>query len=123
MYKIWMCCGSGLNSEGELLTLWMILLFSNHLKLDGIQIYGDAKVIIDWTLNVNNINILHLSAWFKNTRLLISNLKDISFSHVFRQFNKLSDSLSKRANLYENEDFIFIEKWVYGGACSCGHDA
>ena len=112
-----MSCSSGSNSKGELLALWIIFFFSNHLKLDGIQIYGDAKVIIDWALNVNNINILHLSAWLKNTRLLISNLKDISFSHVFREHNQLTDSLSKR-NLNVEEGYIFSEKWVDGALSS-----
>ena len=86
---------------------------SNHLKLDGIQIYGDAKVIIDWALNVNNINILHLSAWLKNTRLLIGNFKDISFSHVFKEHNQLADFLSKRA-LHVEEGYVFNGKWVNG---------
>ena len=67
MYKIWMCCVSSSNTKSKLLYLWIILYFSKHLQLDGIQIYGDAKVIIDWASNVCNINILHLSAWMKLT--------------------------------------------------------
>lgn len=112
MYKIWMSCSSDSNSEGEIFALWMLLFFT-HLQLDGIRIFEDAKVIIAWALNANNINILYLSAWMKNTRLLIRNFKDISFSHVFRELNQLADSLPKRA-LYVEEGYIFSEKWVDG---------
>ena len=86
----------------------MILLLSNHLKSDGIQIYGDSKVLIDWDSNDNNVNILPLLTWMKNTMLLISNFKDIYFSHVYRKQNQLADPLSKKV-LQVEEGFIFSD--------------
>ena len=93
---------------GELLTLWMILLFSNHLKLYGIDIYCDSKVLIDWDSNDNNVNIIPILTWMKNIILLISKFKDIYFSHVYRKKNQLADSLSKKV-LQVEEGFIFSE--------------
>ena len=117
MYKIWMCCGLGSNSKGELLTLWVILLLSNHLKSDGIQIYGDSKVLIDWDSNDNNVNILPILTWMKNIILLISKFKDIYFSHVYRKQNQLADPLSKKV-LQVEEGFIFSGFWENGSLIS-----
>ena len=103
-----MCCGLGSNSKGELLTLWMILLFSNHLKLYGIHIYCDSKVLIDWDSNDNNVNILPILTWMKNIILLISKFKDIYFSHVYRKQNQLADPLSKKV-LQVEEGFMFSD--------------
>ena len=78
-----MRCGSGTNTKGELLSLWLLLHFSLGLGLDDILVYGDSKVITDWVAEAHDINILHLSAWLKQTRLLIRSFNCIPFAHIY----------------------------------------
>lgn len=92
-----MCCGSSSNTKVQLLALWMILYFSSHLQLDGLRIFGDAKVIVDWATNECMIDIIHLSSQMNSTCLMLCSFKDISCSHVYRKFNMLVDSLSIKA--------------------------
>ena len=58
-YKLWMNCSLGSNTKGELLSLWIILRFSSSLGLDGIHIYGDSKIIVDWAVGLHKIRVLH----------------------------------------------------------------
>ena len=119
IYKLWMRCGSGSNTKGELLSLWLLLHFSICISLEGINVYGDSKAIIYWASDVHNINILHLSAWLKQTRWMIGRFKNISFSHVYRKHNQLIDSLSKKT-LLAMEGYYFFELWVNGSLSSKG---
>ena len=92
-----MRCGSGTNTKGELLSLWLLFHFSLSLGFDNISIYGESKVIIDWAVEVHDINILHLLAWLKQTRLMIHRFKSISFAHIFRENNHMAGNISKKA--------------------------
>ena len=71
-YKLWMCCGSCSNNMGELLALWVFMYFISSIGMDGIHVYGDSKVIIEWAKNVCGVHNLHLSMWLKRTRSLIN---------------------------------------------------
>ena len=45
--KLWMCSGSGSNTMGEILSLWLLLHFISSIGLDGVHVFGDSKVIVD----------------------------------------------------------------------------
>ena len=84
-YKLWMNCNPGSNTKGELLSLWVLLQFTRSLGLDGIHIYGDSSIIIDWAKGIQRINLLYLDPWLKRIRNLICGFNNISFSHIFRE--------------------------------------
>ena len=53
----------------------------------------------------------------EHTRRLIDGIKDISFSHIYRNQNHLADSLSKK-DMFVEEAFIFYELWDDGSFIS-----
>ena len=71
-YKLWMCFGSSSNTMGELLALWLLIHFISSTGVDGIHVYSESKVIIEWAKNVCRVHNLHLLAWLKRTRSLIN---------------------------------------------------
>ena len=97
----------------ELLSLWLLLHLSSSIGVDEIRVFGDSKVIIDWENNACEINILHLSAWLKRTRSLISKFCVISFEHIYRSYNQFADQLSKIGHA-AHVGFFFYERWVDG---------
>lgn len=46
--NLWMNCGMGTNTRGELMALWLVLYYAklHHLALQHIA--GDSKLIINW---------------------------------------------------------------------------
>ena len=71
-YKLWMCFGSSSNTMGELLTLWLLIHFISSIGVDGIHVYSESKVIIEWAKNVCGVHNLHLSTCLKRIRSLIN---------------------------------------------------
>ena len=107
-----MRCGSGSNTKGEILSLWLI-------GLDNINVFGDSKVIMEWATEARSINVLHLLAWLKKTLLSICSFKSISFSHIYREQNHLADNISNKA-LLAVEGSFFFELWHCGSLSSKG---
>ena len=95
-YKIWMNCGFGTNTIGELLSLWILLRFCSFLGLDGLHVFGDLELIINWARPLSLIQILPLTPWLGRVRRLINSF--------------LADGPSKVA-LVAAPGFIFYELW------------
>ena len=60
---------------------------------------GDSKVIIDW---LNQKTILHateIEGWLRRSRSITTTFQDITFSHIFQEYNTEADLLSKRGLL------------------------
>jgi len=60
---------------------------------------GDSKVIIEWLSHKGNLHAIDIKGWKHRTKLLTTNFQEISFRHIFRDFNKEGDQLSKQALL------------------------
>ena len=118
-YKLWMWCGSGSNTMGELLSSWLFLHFISSIGLDGVSVFGDSKVIIDWAKNDYGIHNLHISTWLKRTQSLINLFWYISFSHIFMSFNHMANLLSKKGHQVK-VGFFFFEQWEDGSLVSEG---
>lgn len=53
-------CGKGTNTHGALLALWVLLWDAKRFHVDGIQITGDSKAIIEWITNKSRLQVLSL---------------------------------------------------------------
>ena len=104
---------------GEILSLWLFLHFISSIGMDGICVFGDWKVIIDWTKNDCGIHNLHILAWLKRNRLLVNLFRYISFSHIFMSFNHMANFLSKKGHQVE-VGFFFFERCKDGSVVSEG---
>lgn len=62
-YKLFWFGGSGTNTRAEVIALWGLMWFSNHLCVDRVLIYGDSKVLVDHLNQVASINQTLLSSW------------------------------------------------------------
>ena len=52
-------------------------------------------MIINWVSGESSLNMVNLEAWCYNTKMLLSSFTHVEFSHVYREYNKRADSLSK----------------------------
>jgi ribonuclease HI len=114
-FRIKMNCGSGSNTKAELLALWCILYFAHFKKVTRLQLVGDSKVIIDWFTNANNLQVVSLQHWMKKIRDLSRNFTQLKAQHIYREYNKEVDLLSK-ATLTLEEDGLYFAEFKEGHA-------
>jgi ribonuclease HI len=91
--------GVGTNTKAELLGAWVTLILVNQWKIPKIQLMGDSKVIIDWLNQKGNLNVIDIEGWKRITKVLTTIFQEIIFQHIFREYNKEADRLSKQALL------------------------
>jgi hypothetical protein len=96
------------------LGIWATLTLSIDLSLPKLQAMGDSRVIIDWLNDRGKIQACAIEGWKLRTKELIKKNQTISFHHIFRDFNKEADQLSKQA-LHEPEGKISFYLWEPGG--------
>lgn len=88
-------CGPNTNTRAELLALWALLYFAKDIGLPYLHVFGDFFVIINWAKGVSTLDMVNLEAWCYNTKTLIFSFTYVDFSHVYREYNKRADTLSK----------------------------
>jgi hypothetical protein len=81
---------------------------------------GGSKVIIEWLNNRGRLQAIAIEGWKFRTKDLINFFQEINFHHIFREFNKEADQLSKQA-IYEPEGRISYFKWENGAAGPLTH--
>ena len=92
--------------------------------MDGIQIFGDSKIIIDWDVDIHHIHSSYLSPWLRRVKMLIDSFQGLDFSHIFREQNEKVDDLSKKGKYFPSriimltttqngENFEFLEQMDY----------
>jgi ribonuclease HI len=113
VYRWYFNCGEGTNTKAELMGVWATLFLANHLSIHKLQILGDSKVIIDWLNKKSELRACAIEGWKQRIRALRSKFLAISFEHIYREFNKEADLLSKKA-LQEPEGVITFFKWSNG---------
>jgi ribonuclease HI len=113
VYKWLLNCGTGTNNKAELMGVWASLRLAIHLSIQRIQIMGDSRVIIDWLNNKANFHSSSLEGWKDRIKVLINDFQDISFNHVYREYNSEADYLSKMA-LKEPSGKIIYYQWING---------
>jgi hypothetical protein len=73
---------------------------------------GDSKVIIDWINQKGQLHAVNIEGWKLKTKELAT-FQDINFQHIYRDYNKEVDFLSKRA-LKEHEGRLSFFLWENG---------
>jgi ribonuclease HI len=113
VYKWIFNCGRGTNNRVELLGVWATLRLALHLSFLGLQFLGDSKVVIDWLFDRARLQSSTIEGWNDRIKELIKSFIDISFGHVYREYNVEVDQLSKMS-LKEPEDRITYSQWTNG---------
>jgi ribonuclease HI len=74
-----------------------MLTLANYLNIQNIQILGDSKVVIDWLNHKGHLHSTAIEGWKQRTMELSSSFQGICWQHIYRDFNKEVDLLSKKA--------------------------
>jgi hypothetical protein len=73
----------------------------------------DSKVTIDWISDKANLDLIYLSHWKDKISSLKKGFETLNFMHIHGQFNKITDSLSKKA-LKDKPGWLYFEENVNG---------
>jgi ribonuclease HI len=112
-YKWTFNCGPGTNTREKLLGVWETLILASRLYITELQVFGDSRIVIDWLNNKGNLQVISLDCWKERIRDLNKNFSSINFSHIYRDYNKEADLLSKQA-LQMQEGKIAYNHWEGG---------
>jgi ribonuclease HI len=105
--------GGGTNNRAELIGVWTTLLLAKLHNIQAIQIIEDSKLVIEWCKGRGRIHSLALEGWKDHISRIHNDFENLSFIHSYRQFNKTTDELSKRALLdIEHIDQIIFTWWI-----------
>ena len=89
--------GNCTNTKAELVGLWALLHTSQMMGIPTLKIFGDSTVIINWVKGTTTLSPPELHHWCRDTRKLCSCFLELSFYHIYHEYNQLTDCLSKRA--------------------------
>ena len=95
-FQISLGLGTGTNNYAELMTLKLLLCFSNGRNCRQLPVYGDLMVVIKQMNKIQKCRTASLDALFEETTHSLSFFESISFTHVYRERNKEADRLSKK---------------------------
>jgi ribonuclease HI len=93
--------------------VWATLRLALHLSFHRLQVLGDSKVVIDWLSDRARLQSSTIEGWKDRIKELIKSFLDISFGHVYREYNVEVDHLSKMS-LKEPEGRITFSQWTNG---------
>lgn len=88
--------GPGSNNKAEVMALWGGLHIAQDLQVQGISIYGDSMLIINWITSKYQMRSPHLQGWVERTQGLWQRLGCPPINHIYRENNSRADKLSKR---------------------------
>ena len=102
-------CECSTDTRAELLALWALLSIAKDIGLPYLHIFGDFSVIINWAKDESTLTIVNLEAWCNNIKKLISWFTSVDFNHVYREYNRRADSLSKDGLLLAPGHLTYME--------------
>jgi hypothetical protein len=74
---------------------WDSLILAQQLHIDELLLLGDSKIIIDWLNGHADFHVVALECWKERTQEATRLIKNLSFSHIYREDNSEVDTLSK----------------------------
>jgi ribonuclease HI len=105
-------CFQGSNTKAELIGAWTSLFLASR-HTDDLLLLGDSKITIDWLNGLADIRVAALTCWKERTKEATRLFRNLSFHHIFREENKVADSLSKQA-LHLPPNQILFSFWEDG---------
>ena len=72
-------------------------------------IFGDSQVIINWAKGSTALSPPDLFHWCRETQNLVTSFLDLSFTHIYREYNRIVDRLSKTALTFSQGNGYFSE--------------
>jgi hypothetical protein len=78
-------------------------------QVKRLQVFGDSKLLMDWENGKSNISNLELGPIFNRIMENKIVFEEVSFAHVYREFNHKVDQLSKEALILE-EVFLLVHE-------------
>ena len=57
---------------------------------------GDSKVIVDWAMEAHSIQSVDLFHYIGRVKRLFGHFINLSFLHIYREYNKLAAGISKQ---------------------------
>jgi ribonuclease HI len=93
--------------------VWATLTLANLWSIQNLQILGDSKLVIDWLNHRGKLQAIDIKGWKHRTMELTPLFQGISFHHIYREFNKEADQLSKQAILEPKGRLTYFQ-WVRG---------
>ena len=93
------------NTQDELLALLALLCLAQHKNFTYLHIYGDSKIVVDWVKKRSFLKVDILKHHCDKMEVMKSLFPTLTFSHIYRTFNKLPNKLSKE--LWDPEKHFF----------------
>ena len=62
-FHLWMGCGNGTNTKGELLAISGLLWFVNYKDIVYLQVVSNSKVIMEWEARKSRLHAFSLDHW------------------------------------------------------------
>jgi hypothetical protein len=97
----------GTNNREKFYTLWILIKVAVDREVKRLQVFGESKLLMDWENGKSNISNLDLGPIFHRIMEKKIFFGDVSFDHVYRDFNPKVDQLSKEALILE-EVFLLV---------------
>jgi hypothetical protein len=92
---------------------WATLILATRLCILDLHMMGDSKIVIDWLNGIGSINVANLDGWKDIIHALFPFFRSVTFAHIYRERNKVADSLSKKA-FYMPQGHIAYSHWLEG---------
>jgi hypothetical protein len=99
--------------KAELLGAWASLILASRLHVNELLLLGDSKITIDWLIGRADFQVADLECWKERTRAATKLVKNLTFSHIYREQNHEADILSKKA-LHLPPGHIRYTRWEDG---------
>ena len=85
------------NTKAELIRLWALLHIAQMMGIPKLRIYGDSSVIINWANGLASPSPPELLHYCGDTRKLCTCFLELTFYHIYHEFNQHADCLSKKS--------------------------
>lgn len=87
--------GEGTNNFAELRALRLLITKAMEWCCRSLQIFKDSMIIINWENGIQRCHIIKLLPFPEEIFLFEQHFDSLTITHVYRERNRLADSLSK----------------------------
>ena len=92
----WFGRGLGSNIRAKLLASWGLLLLATYKHITNVHICGDSRTMINWLRGLASLQVAGLMYWQHRIEDLRTLFSSLSFQHIYKEYNALADTFSKK---------------------------